>query len=152
MLTEKWLPLIDKFNGYFETNLQPSKGIYVNSFDENTKSSIEKYLLSLGFPALHGLFNTIIRLNEIFLTLKYLIWISGLLHAVETLKSIVLATCCLHQDISVKDAVLLSKMEEEYQVIIFIRVTMSITRFMLMQMFYVFYKILVYEMGTRGLD
>lgn len=57
---EKWLPLIDKFNGYFETNLKPSKGIYVSSFDANAKSLIEKYLLSLGFPALHGLFRTIL--------------------------------------------------------------------------------------------
>jgi hypothetical protein len=63
MLTEKWLPLIDKFNGYFEINLKPSKGIYVKSFDAITKSLIEKYLLSLGFPALHGLFNTMLYLN-----------------------------------------------------------------------------------------
>lgn len=59
----------------------------------------------------------------IILILSSFIWIIniffqflGVLHAVETLKSLVLTTCCLHQDILVKDAVLLSKMEEEYQV------------------------------------
>ncbi|XP_060847814.1 ATP synthase mitochondrial F1 complex assembly factor 2 isoform X1 [Rhopalosiphum padi] len=92
LLMEKWMPLIQKFNGYFETNLKPSKGISVECLDAHTKALVEKYFLSLGFPALHGV-----------------------LHAVETLKSLVLTTCCLHQDISVKDAVLLSKMEEEYQ-------------------------------------
>jgi len=48
------VPLIDKFNGYFETNLKPSKGIHVQSLDENTKALVEKYFVSLGFPALHG--------------------------------------------------------------------------------------------------
>jgi len=92
LLTEKWVPLINKFNGYFETNLKPTKGIYVETLDSNTRAIVEKYFLSLGFPALYGV-----------------------LHAVETLKSLVLTTCCLHQDIFVKDVVLLSKMEEEYQ-------------------------------------
>lgn len=54
LLLEKWVPLIDKFNGYFETNLKPSKGIHVQSLDENTKALVEKYFVSLGFPALHG--------------------------------------------------------------------------------------------------
>ncbi|VVC36956.1 ATP12, ATP synthase F1-assembly protein,Orthogonal Bundle domain in ATP12 [Cinara cedri] len=92
LLMDKWIPFINKFNGYFDTNLKPSKSIYVETFDSKSKATIEKYFLSLGFPALHGV-----------------------LHAVETLKSLVLATCCLNQDLSVKDAVLLSKMEEEYQ-------------------------------------
>lgn len=56
LLTEKWMPLINKFNGYFETNLKPSKGIFVEGVDKNTKALIEKYFLSLGFPALHGLY------------------------------------------------------------------------------------------------
>lgn len=50
------MPLINKFNGYFETNLKPSKGIFVEGVDKNTKALIEKYFLSLGFPALHGLY------------------------------------------------------------------------------------------------
>jgi len=54
---EKWMPLIQKFNGYFDTNLKPSKGIYVESLDEKTKALVEKYFLSLGFPALHGLYS-----------------------------------------------------------------------------------------------
>lgn len=58
MLVEKWIPLINKFNGFFETNLKPTKGIFVESLDENTKALVEKYFLSLGFPALYGLFNT----------------------------------------------------------------------------------------------
>lgn len=52
---EKWLPLINKFNEYFDTNLKPTKGIYVETLDANTKALVEKYFLSLGFPALHGL-------------------------------------------------------------------------------------------------
>ncbi|XP_050530576.1 ATP synthase mitochondrial F1 complex assembly factor 2 [Daktulosphaira vitifoliae] len=92
LLNEKWLPIINNFNKYFETNLKPSKGIYINCLDAYTKKMVEKYLLSLGFPALHGV-----------------------LQAVETLKSLILTICCLHQDITVNDAVLLSKLEEEYQ-------------------------------------
>lgn len=59
MLIEKWLPIINKFNGYFDTNLKPSKSIYVESLDSNTKLLVEKYFLSLGFPALHGMYNLI---------------------------------------------------------------------------------------------
>jgi len=54
---EKWMPLIQKFNGYFETNLKPSKGISVECLDAHTKALVEKYFLSLGFPALHGLYS-----------------------------------------------------------------------------------------------
>lgn len=50
------MPLINKFNGYFETNLKPSKGICVKSLDTKTKTLVEKYFMSLGFPALHGLY------------------------------------------------------------------------------------------------
>lgn len=50
------MPLIQKFNGYFDTNLKPSKGISVESLDAHTKALVEKYFLSLGFPALHGLY------------------------------------------------------------------------------------------------
>lgn len=56
---KKWMPLIQKFNGYFDTNLKPSKGISVESLDEHTKALVEKYFLSLGFPALHGLYSII---------------------------------------------------------------------------------------------
>lgn len=55
---DKWIPLINKFNGYFEINLKPSKSIYVETFDSKSKAIVEKYFLSLGFPALHGKFNT----------------------------------------------------------------------------------------------
>lgn len=53
------MPLINKFNGYFETNLKPSNGIYVESLDTKTKTLVEKYFMSLGFPALHGLYQKI---------------------------------------------------------------------------------------------
>lgn len=51
---DKWIPLINKFNGYFEINLKPSKSIYVETFDSKSKDIVEKYFLSIGFPALHG--------------------------------------------------------------------------------------------------
>lgn len=51
------MPLIQKFNEYFDTNLKPSKGIYVEKLDAHTRALVEKYFLSLGFPALHGLYN-----------------------------------------------------------------------------------------------
>lgn len=54
ILMNKWMPLIKKFNEFFETNLKPTKGIYVESLNTNTKVLMEKYLMSLGFPALHG--------------------------------------------------------------------------------------------------
>lgn len=49
------MPLIKKFNEFFESNLKPSNGIYVESLNINTKILVEKYFMSLGFPALHGI-------------------------------------------------------------------------------------------------
>jgi len=59
-LTDKWLPLIVKFNGYFNTNLKPSKSICVEKIDAVNVRQIEKYLLSLEFAALYGLYRNII--------------------------------------------------------------------------------------------
>jgi len=94
LLTDKWLPLIDKFNGYFNTDFKPSKNICIENIDFENMKLVQKYLLSLEFPALYGV-----------------------LQAAETLKSVILTTCCLNRHISVDEAVVLSKMEEEYQCI-----------------------------------
>ena len=43
-------------------------------------------------------------------------FISGFIFAVESLKSIILALACVERKLSPTQAVLLSRMEEEYQV------------------------------------
>lgn len=88
----EWTPLIEWFNKEFDASLQQTSDISVPTISPETKMNISNYLNSYDLAALHGF-----------------------IYAVDTLKSIVLTFAVVKQHISVEKAVLLSRLEEEYQ-------------------------------------
>ena len=89
---EQWDPLIEWFNKRYDTELEKTTNISPPVFPAGAKMSIAKFLKSHEMPALHGI-----------------------QFAVETVKSVILAFACIDRHISVEQAVLLSRLEEEYQ-------------------------------------
>jgi hypothetical protein len=49
-------------------------------------------------------------------SIQYVVLLTGFSFGVEALKSIILTLCCVERHISVERAVLLSRLEEEFQV------------------------------------
>lgn len=89
---EQWNPLVDWFNERYQTKLEATIDITPPKFPDNAKMQIVNYLTSYDLPALHGI-----------------------QFAVETLKSIILAFACIDRVMTPEKAVLLSRLEEEYQ-------------------------------------
>jgi ATP synthase mitochondrial F1 complex assembly factor 2 len=89
---EEWDPVIEWFNKRYDTNLQKTVDISPPVFPANAKMQIANYLKSHDLAALHGI-----------------------QFAVETVKSVILAFACLDRFILPDKAVLLSRLEEEYQ-------------------------------------
>jgi ATP synthase mitochondrial F1 complex assembly factor 2 len=89
---EQWDPIIEWFNKRYDTQLVKSVDISPPVFPPNAKMQISSYLNSHNMPALHGI-----------------------QFAVETLKSVMLAFACIDRFITPEKAVLLSRLEEEYQ-------------------------------------
>lgn len=89
---EQWNPVVDWFNERYHTKLERTVDISPPAFPENAKMQIVNHLKSYDLPALHGI-----------------------QFAVETLKSIVLAFACIDRHLTPEKAVLLSRLEEEYQ-------------------------------------
>lgn len=90
--TEQWDPVIEWFNKRYSTELVKTDDISPPLFPANAKMQLGGYLSSYNLSALHGF-----------------------QFAVETLKSIILACACIDRFISPEQAVLLSRLEEEYQ-------------------------------------
>lgn len=90
--TEKWDPVIEWFNKRYDTQLEKTVDISPPVFPAGAKMNIAKYLHSYDLKTLHGI-----------------------QFAVETVKSVVLAFACLDRFIAPDHAVLLSRLEEEYQ-------------------------------------
>lgn len=90
---KEWDPIIQWFCDRFQVDLAKSRQMQSPKEDLQAKAIINKYLLSYSFEALHGF-----------------------LYAVDTLKSLILTVACVERRISVEKAVLLSRLEEEYQV------------------------------------
>ncbi|KAH8273955.1 hypothetical protein KR044_006037, partial [Drosophila immigrans] len=88
----EWDPLINWFNKRFDTNLQKTMSITPPHVTDEDKIKIAKHFQSFSLDTLHGY-----------------------TFAVDTLKSIVLACAVIEQQISVEQAVALSRLEEEYQ-------------------------------------
>ncbi|XP_063700500.1 ATP synthase mitochondrial F1 complex assembly factor 2 [Culicoides brevitarsis] len=88
----EWTPIIEWFNKEFNADIKHTSDISVPTISQETKMNISNYLNSYDLAALHGFS-----------------------YAVDTLKSIVLAFACIKQKISVEKAVLLSRLEEEFQ-------------------------------------
>lgn len=90
--TEQWDPLIDWFNERYNTKLEKTIDISPPVFPANAKMQIASYLKSHSLTSLHGF-----------------------QFAVETVKSVILAFACIDRTITPQKAVLLSRLEEEYQ-------------------------------------
>ncbi|KAL0273566.1 UNVERIFIED_CONTAM: hypothetical protein PYX00_006205 [Menopon gallinae] len=88
----QWTPIISWFRHKFNVNIDAVQGIAEPVLEPETKEIIEKYLMSYDAWAIHGF--------------KFVI---------EALKSVILGISCCERFISVEKAVLLSRLEEEYQ-------------------------------------
>lgn len=88
----EWEPLIQSFNKRYETDLQKTANISPPKISDGIKMNIGKYLKSYNLPALHGF-----------------------TYAVDTLKSLILTFACVDRVITTDKAVLLSRLEEEFQ-------------------------------------
>lgn len=90
---ELWDPIIEWFNKRYNTDLKKTDDISPPTFPQNAKMEIGKYLRSHNLATLHGF-----------------------QFAVDTLKSVLLAFACIDRYMTPDKAVLLSRLEEEYQV------------------------------------
>lgn len=90
--TEQWEPIIEWFNQRYDTQLAKTVDISPPVFPANAKMNIASYLTSHNLETLHGF-----------------------QFAVETVKSVILAFACIDRFITPEQAVLLSRLEEEYQ-------------------------------------
>lgn len=89
---ERWDPLIEWFNKRYDTKLEKTVDISPPVFPPGAKMNIANYLKSYNLSTLHGF-----------------------QFAVETVKSVILAFACIDRRITPEEAVLLSRLEEEYQ-------------------------------------
>lgn len=89
---KEWGPIIDWFCKRFDVEVKPTLGLGLANISREAISVIERHLLSYNFASVHGT-----------------------LVAVEALKSVILTTACIERQISVEKAVLLARLEEEYQ-------------------------------------
>ena len=89
---EQWDPLIEWFNKRYSTELEKTTDISPPVLPSGAKMQIANYLKSHSLSSLHGF-----------------------QFAVETVKSVILAFACIDMFISPEQAVLLSRLEEEYQ-------------------------------------
>ncbi|KAJ1524009.1 hypothetical protein ONE63_010552 [Megalurothrips usitatus] len=88
----EWNPIIEWFNERFGVDLVASRDIIGPTVNDDAKGKIQRHLLSYNDWAIHGF-----------------------CFAVETLKSVILALACVERFIPVEKAVLLTRLEEEYQ-------------------------------------
>ncbi|XP_060526045.1 ATP synthase mitochondrial F1 complex assembly factor 2 [Cylas formicarius] len=88
----QWDPVIEWFNERFGVNLKKSVDMDVCAISDGDKATLTRHLLSHNFGTLHGF-----------------------MYGIDTLKSGILTLACTEKHISPEQAVLLSRLEEEYQ-------------------------------------
>jgi len=88
----EWQPVIDWFNDEFKVNMKPTRGLVVPQLDNATRTNILKHLLTYNLECLNGIS-----------------------FAAESLHSLIITLCCLRSQLTVEQAVLLSRLEEEFQ-------------------------------------
>ncbi|KAH9638659.1 hypothetical protein HF086_013931 [Spodoptera exigua] len=88
----KWGPIIDWFQERFDVVQEVSKGLEPPPVTANTRAVLAKYFLSYDFPAL-----------------------TAMSFGVEALKSPLLMLACVERRLNPTEAVLLARLEEEYQ-------------------------------------
>ncbi|CAB3230789.1 unnamed protein product [Arctia plantaginis] len=97
---KKWTPVIDWFEKRFNVKQEVATGLLPPPVTIETRAVLARYLLSYGFAAL-----------------------SAMAFGTEALKSPILMIACIERLIEPKEAVLLARLEEEYQLIRWGRVT-----------------------------
>ncbi|XP_055680690.1 ATP synthase mitochondrial F1 complex assembly factor 2 [Lutzomyia longipalpis] len=90
--TKEWDPVIAWFNERFGGNLKKSRDINTPHVSSETRMNVGKYLMSHRESALHGI-----------------------TYAVDSLKSVILTFAALDRFLTTERAVLLSRLEEEFQ-------------------------------------
>ncbi|XP_058446815.1 ATP synthase mitochondrial F1 complex assembly factor 2 [Malaya genurostris] len=90
--TSEWDPVVNWFNERYQVQLTATDGLEIPSFPPGTAMNISRYLTSYNEAALHGF-----------------------MFAVDTIKSIILTCACVDRFITPEKAVLLARLEEEYQ-------------------------------------
>ncbi|XP_055643168.1 ATP synthase mitochondrial F1 complex assembly factor 2 [Toxorhynchites rutilus septentrionalis] len=88
----EWDPVIEWFNKRYDVNIESTHGLEVPTFAPGTAMNISRYLSSYNEAALHGF-----------------------MFAVDTIKSLILTCACVDRHITPAKAVLLARLEEEYQ-------------------------------------
>ncbi|XP_021916271.1 ATP synthase mitochondrial F1 complex assembly factor 2 isoform X2 [Zootermopsis nevadensis] len=89
---QEWDPVLKWFCKRYGVKLEAARDISGPIIDQETKNVLTKHLLSYNFWAIHGFS-----------------------FGVEALKSVILTLCCVERYISIEKAVLLSRLEEEFQ-------------------------------------
>ncbi|XP_075991635.1 ATP synthase mitochondrial F1 complex assembly factor 2 homolog l(2)k14505 [Anticarsia gemmatalis] len=89
---KKWTPVLDWFEKRFNVKQEVATGLLPPPVTNDTRAVLARYLLSYNFTAL-----------------------SAMSFGVEALKSPILMLACVERHIEPKDAVLLARLEEEYQ-------------------------------------
>ncbi|XP_018321954.1 ATP synthase mitochondrial F1 complex assembly factor 2 [Agrilus planipennis] len=89
---KEWDPVVQWFCDKFQVNISKSRSMQGLVIDQSVKNVISKYLLSYDFPAVHGF-----------------------VYAADTVKSIILTIACVEKYLTPEKGVLLSRLEEEFQ-------------------------------------
>lgn len=118
MQEQEWDPIISWFNKRYDVNISKSRSIESPVVNEEVKNRIHRHLMSYNFESLVGNV-TLTPMSERRFLLNYLILkfvVLGFMFAVDTVKSVILTLACVDMFITTQKAVLLSRLEEEYQV------------------------------------
>lgn len=109
---QEWDPVIDWFNKRYNVEISKSRSIESPVVNEEVKSCIHRHLMSYSFESLIG----ILYLSNKYKKNSNLNYILGFMFAVDSVKSVILTLACADMFITPQKAVLLSRLEEEYQV------------------------------------
>ncbi len=90
--TTSWDPVVQWFAHFFRCQVPVTQTVSLPPIDEQTRETLLRYLKSFNFSSL-----------------------IGLLFATENLKSLILASALINRQLSVEEAVRLSRVEENYQ-------------------------------------
>ncbi|XP_063914170.1 ATP synthase mitochondrial F1 complex assembly factor 2 [Zophobas morio] len=88
----EWDPVITWFNKRFDVDVVKSKQMDIPPVSQKDKTTLSKHLLSHNFAT-----------------------VCGFVYGVDTLKSVILTLACIERFLTPEKAVLLSRLEEEYQ-------------------------------------
>lgn len=99
MQLKEWDPVIQWFNDRYQVDMKKNRDLNTPVISEEIRLRVGKHLMSYDESCLHGF-----------------------VFAVDVLKSVILACACIDRHVNVEKAVLLCRLEEEYQCLNFGRV------------------------------